>query len=78
MENSIEEQLKDSSSARPEAVPWWKQAAPRLSVTDSDAHITSVICKNFGLGVQMTCFLSPTRIVLEAFTDYEKEEYKKR
>ena len=77
MENSNEEQLEDSS-ARPEAVPWWKQAATRLSVSDSDAHISSVICKNFGLGVQMTCFLSPTRIVLEAFTENEKEEYKKR
>ena len=77
MENSIEQE-NDKTTPTSVTVPWWQQPAPRLHGTDSDDHITSVTNQNFGLGVNMTCFLSPTRVVMESFTKDDKDEYKKR
>ena len=73
--------VMESSSASPPSsvhVAWWQQSAPRLHGTDSDEHVASIISTHFGLGVDMTSFLSPARNVIASLTQNEIDAYKTR
>jgi hypothetical protein len=49
-------------------VSWWELPAPRLQASDSEEHISSVISTKFGLGVDMSVYLSPARMVIDGLT----------
>ena len=57
-------------------VSWWELPAPRLQASDSEEHISSVISTNFGLGVDMSVYLSPARMVIDGLTSEERDNYK--
>ena len=57
-------------------VLWWELPAPRLQASDSEEHISSVISANFGLGVDMSVYLSPARMVIDGLTSEERDNYK--
>ena len=75
----IEVMESSSSSSPPSAnVAWWQLSAPRLHGTDSDEHVASIISTHFGLGVDMTSFLSPARNVIASLTPNIIGAYKQR
>ncbi len=73
-------EVMESSSSPPLSVnvAWWQQPAPRLHGTDSNEHVASITSTYFGLGVDMTSFLSPARNVIASLTQNEIDKYKKR
>jgi hypothetical protein len=65
-----------ASVSKGPGVSWWEHPAPRLQASDSELHISSVIAANFGLGVDMSLYLSPARIVMDELTSEERDNYK--
>jgi hypothetical protein len=77
----LEIEVMESSSHSPPSsvhVAWWQQLTSRLHGTDSDEHVASMISTHFGLGVDMTSFLSPARNVIASLTQNEIDAYKIR